>query len=57
MDERIVDILTRLRGRLEEDEFVSLGEVQSFLIRDLSILFHVFLVANKHNGHPLIGML
>ena len=57
MDEGIVDVLTRLRGRLKEDELVPLGEVQSFLIRDLSILFDVFLVANEHNCHPLVGML
>ena len=56
MDERIVDILTRLRRSLKEDELVPLGEVQTFLISDLSVLLKVFLVANEHNCHPLVGM-
>ena len=56
VDEGIVDVLTSLSRSLEKDELVTLGKLQSLLIRDLSVLFEVFLVADKDNGHPLISM-
>ena len=57
MNKRVVNILTRLCGSLKENELVTLGEIQTFLICDLSFRFKVFLVTDEHNGHPLVSML
>ncbi len=57
MYECVVYILCCFGRSLKEDQFVSSGELEALIIADLSLTFQVFLVADKDDGHPVVGVL